>query len=153
MGRLGIGPFRRPTGPMTMVRMQAADSAHPDQLRIVLVDADDLVRESLAGLLGIGDRIKVVGSAGQTDEAMQLILTVVPDAVVIDPRMPELATGLAFIGRVKAVAPKVQVLVMGSAELVEQAGLSDRVDGCVRKTFRPNDLTAAILAAGRRSLD
>ncbi len=136
-----------------MVQMQAIDPTRPHPLRVVVVDADDLVRESLAGLLRIGDRVKVVGIAGQTDTAMQLILTAQPDVVVIDPRMPELATGLAFIGRVKAVAPRVRVLVMGSADLVEQAGLSEGVDGCVRKTFRPDDLTAAILAAGRRSID
>jgi DNA-binding NarL/FixJ family response regulator len=131
--------------------MDVLAASQPERLRVVIVDADDLVRESLSGLLGIGRRVNVVGSAGDTDQALRIVQALQPDVVVVDPRLPELASGLDFIQRVKALAPDAAVLVIGSADIVERAAASAAVDGCCRKTFRPDDLTAAILAAGRRA--
>jgi DNA-binding NarL/FixJ family response regulator len=118
-------------------------------LRIVLVDSDDLVRESLTGLLGIGRRIRVVGAAGEPGHALGLIGMTQPDVVVVDPRLPELASGLEFIEQARRLAPGAAVLVIGSADVVERAARCAGVDACVRKTFRPDDLTAAILACRR----
>jgi DNA-binding NarL/FixJ family response regulator len=133
-----------------MAGMPTFDATRSSPLRVVVVDADDLVRESLARLLGIGDRLEVVGHAGGTERAIELILAERPDIVVIDPRIPELASGLALIDRIRAVAPAVCVVALGSAEFIEKTALSDSVDSCVRKTFNPRDLTAAILLAGGR---
>ena len=123
----------------------------PVPLRIVVVDSDDLVRESLTGLLGIGRRVEVVGAAGETGHALRLIGAMQPDVVVVDPRLPELSHGLEFIGQARTLAPGAAVLVIGSADVVERAADCGGVDGCVRKTFRPDDLTAAIVAVGRRA--
>jgi len=122
----------------------------PDQaapLRVVVVDADDRVRESLTGLLCIGDRLEVVGSAGRCEPALDVVLATHPDIVVVDPRLPELDGGLEFIGSLRAVAPEVRVLVMTGSEACDRADLVDAADGCVRKTFRPSDLVAAVIAA------
>ena len=117
-------------------------------VRVVLVDADDRVRESLCGLLCIGDRLEVVGSTGRTGEALDLVTETHPDIVVLDPRLPELdGGGLSFIGRLRAIAPDVRVLVMTGADPAEQADLVAAADGYVRKTFRPSDLVAAVIAA------
>jgi DNA-binding NarL/FixJ family response regulator len=133
--------------------MQSKEVTRPDPLRVVVVDADDLVRECLTRLPGIGDRLEVVGDAGRPERAIALITDLRPDIVVIDPRIPELAGGLALIARIRDVAPAVRVVAVGSAEVIAQAALNDCVDGCLRKTFRPDELTSAILAAGRRALD
>ena len=46
--------------------MPAPDPAiRADPLRVLVVDADERVRESLTGLLAIGGRVLVVGGAGQ----------------------------------------------------------------------------------------
>ena len=115
-------------------------------LTVVLVDPDDLVRQSLTGLLGIGRRVEVVGSAGEVRAALRLVGELQPDVIVVDPRLPELPAGLAFIAEARRLAPAAGVLVIGSAEVVAQATASDGVDGCIRKTFRPDELTAAIVA-------
>ena len=118
------------------------------RVRVVLVDADDRVRESLCGLLCIGDRLEVVGSTGRTGEALDLVTETHPDIVVLDPRLPELdGGGLSFIGRLRVIAPDVRVLVMSGADPAEQADLVAAADGYVRKTFRPSDLVAAVIAA------
>jgi DNA-binding NarL/FixJ family response regulator len=129
--------------------MEPLSSDRPEPLSIVIVDPDDLVRENLARLLGIGRRVRVIGAAGEIGGALDLLQTLQPDVVVVDPRLPELASGLAFIRQVRSVAPGTAVLVVGSADVVEQVSATDAVDGCVRKTFRPDDLTAAIFACRR----
>lgn len=116
------------------------------RIRVLVVDGDDLVRETVAALLGIGDRIEVVGIAGQTGPAIDLVRTSRPDVVIVDPRLPDLADGLAFVDTIHVVAPAVRVLIVCSPELLAGEALTVRPDRCLRKTFRPDDLTAAIVA-------
>ena len=117
------------------------------RLRVLLVDADERVRESLSGLLSIGDRVAVVGSAGDPAAALALISSVHPDLVIVDPRLPEAERGAAFIDAVRAQAPGVRVLVLNWSEAIDQCVGDCHPDAIVRKTFRPSELLAAIEAA------
>jgi CheY-like chemotaxis protein len=117
--------------------------------RVLVVDADDRVRESLSGLLAIGDRLIVVGSAGHVTEALDLAATAQPDVVVVDPRLPEVDGGIAFFGRLRAMLPAVRILAMSWSGTVEEAVLSGGADAFVRKTFRPAELIAAVVATAR----
>ena len=143
---MGDGPFRRQRPGRTIGDMQS-DSGRSGPLRVVLVDADERVRESLAGLLCIGGHLCVVGSAGQADPAIDLVLATEPDIVVVDPRFPEPDAGISFIHRLRALAPGVRILVMSGSDSSEQANLVGAADGFIRKTFRPSDLVAAVIAA------
>jgi DNA-binding NarL/FixJ family response regulator len=116
---------------------------------VVIVDADDLVCQTVAALVGIGGRIEVVGMAGAADQALDTVQRTMPDVVLVDPRLPDLAGGLAFIRRVHDAAPATRVLVICSPEFLDQASGAEGVDGAMRKTYRPDDLTAAIVAASR----
>jgi len=116
-------------------------------LRVLVVDADDRVRESLAGLLAIGGKVRVVGTAGQPGPALTLALDTQPDVVILDPRLPEVDSGIAFIGGLRAIVPGVRVLAMSWSDMLEDPALRDSADGFVRKTFRPSELIAAIVAA------
>jgi DNA-binding NarL/FixJ family response regulator len=129
--------------------MQHPSSETPSPLRVVVVDADDLVRQTVAALIGIGGRIEVVGLAGQPGPAIEMIINARPDVVLIDPRLPDLADGLDFIRRVRTLAPRVRVVAVCSPEFLDLAAAAEGVDGCLRKTFRPADLTAAIVAASQ----
>ncbi|MEX1170830.1 MAG: response regulator [Chloroflexota bacterium] len=129
--------------------MHATPSEPPDHIRIVIVDADDLVSQTVAALVGIGGRIEVVGIAGAPGPGIELVLSRQPDVVLVDPRLPDLLGGLAFIRRLHAVAPAARVLVICSPEFLEQAAGAEGVDRAMRKTYRPDDLTAAIVAASR----
>ncbi len=132
--------------------MHETSPDRPGPLRVVVVDADDLVRQTVAALLGIGGKVEVVGIAGQSGPATDMVLNALPDVVLVDPRLPDLAGGLDFIRRLHDVAPAVRVLVVCSPEFLEVAGTSEGVHGSMRKTFRPGDLTAAIEAASRSTL-
>jgi DNA-binding NarL/FixJ family response regulator len=126
-------------------------SGTEDPLRVLVVDADDRVRESLSGLIAIGHRLVVVGSAGQANRALDLLAAESPDVVIVDPRLPEVAGGLKFIERVRSRRPEVRIVVMSWSDGVEHPSLAAASDGFIRKTFRPNDLIAAILSASGRS--
>src|SRR5690349_14548808 len=81
-------------------------------LRVLIVDPDDRVRESLAGLLRIGQRCLVVGSAGTVDEAVRLVGETTPDVVVVDPRIPGPDAGGSVVARIRAAAPTARILVL-----------------------------------------
>lgn len=115
-------------------------------LRVLVVDADDRVRESLTGLLAIGDRVLVVGSAGQARTALELVVDQRPDLVVVDPRLPELDGGLAFIRELRDLVPEVRILAMSWSDALERQAIDGGADGFCRKTFRPTELFAAIMA-------
>jgi DNA-binding NarL/FixJ family response regulator len=134
----------------TIDRMPDPESRFAQPLRVLVVDADDRVRESLAGLLAIGGRVVVVGSAGQAGTALELMARTAPDVVLVDPRLPEVDVGTALIARLRVVSPGIRVLAMGWSDTLEHAALESGADGFVRKTFRPNDLVGAVLAAGQR---
>ena len=117
-----------------------------DRLRVLVVDADDRTRESLSGLLAIGGRVEVIGAAGTALVALELAAASRPDVVIVDPRLPEVDGGIAFIGRLRDAAPDVRILAMSWSDTLEHAALSGGADGFVRKTFRSHDLIAAIVA-------
>jgi two-component system, NarL family, response regulator DevR len=124
-----------------------SDPGRTGPLRVVVVDADERVRESLAGLLCIGDQLCVVGSAGETGPAIDIVTATQPDIVVLDPRLPDPDGGLTFISRIRTAAPAARILVMSGTDPTQQADLVGSADGFIRKTFRPSDLVAAVIAA------
>ena len=119
------------------------------RLRILVVDADDRVRESLTGLLTIGDQLQVVGSSGLPGPALALAAEHHPDVVIVDPRLPEMDGGLAFIAGVRASCPEVRILAMSSSATLERPAIDGGAHAFLRKTFRPTELIAAIVAAGQ----
>src|SRR5215218_9781575 len=109
-------------------------AAAADPLRVLLVDPDDRVRESLAGLLCIGRRCVVIGAAGTADDAIALAAESTPDVIVLDPRLPG-QDGNALIAALRAATPNSRILVLDWSET------ADRVAGAdvyIRKTFRPH---------------
>ena len=129
--------------------MHDAASEPSDRIRVVIVDSDDLVCQTVAALVGIGGRIEVVGMAGQPGQAIEMVASTQPDVVLIDPRLPELAHGLTFIRQLRSIVPGARVLVICTPEFLETAAGAEGVDRAMRKTYRPDDLTAAIVAASQ----
>ena len=129
--------------------MPPIDARSDAPLRILVVDADDRVRESLTGLLAIGERVLIVGSSGQPATALALAREHRPDVVIVDPRLPEVDGGLSFIAGLRECCPDTRILAMSWSDALERQALDGGAHGFVRKTFRPAELIAAILAAAR----
>ena len=122
----------------------AGDPGEASALRILVVDADDRTRESVAGILGIRHRFDVVGTAGHVDAAIGLARAHRPQVVVLDPRLPEVSDGMALIRRLRHLDPDVAILAVGWSPDLEHKALVAGADGFVRKTFKPGDLSTAI---------
>ena len=112
--------------------------------RLLVIDADDRTRESIAGLLRIRHRFDVVGSAGHTTAAIALLREHRPDVVIVDPRLPELHDGIALIRRIRVILPTARILALGWSPDLEHDTHAAGADGFLRKTFKPAELTAAI---------
>ncbi|GAA1193410.1 DNA-binding NarL/FixJ family response regulator [Kitasatospora gansuensis] len=77
-------------------------SADP-QVRVLVVDDQDLVREGIASLLDIQPGISVVGTAADGHQAVDAAVAHRPDVALVDIRMP----GLDGIGTVEAITARV----------------------------------------------
>jgi DNA-binding NarL/FixJ family response regulator len=115
--------------------------------RIVIVDSDHRVRASLTGLLELTDGIAIVGSAGTADEALAVAGRVDPDAILLDPRLPEAEDGLALIDRLRASSPGSRIVVMFWEPAIAEAARAAGADGVVDKCADPAPFTEAVRAA------
>jgi DNA-binding NarL/FixJ family response regulator len=80
-------------------------------LRIVIADDQASVREGLVLLLGGLPGIEVVGAAADGEQALDLVATREPDAILLDLHMPVL-DGIATTRRLVAEHPGVAVVVL-----------------------------------------
>jgi DNA-binding NarL/FixJ family response regulator len=116
------------------------------------VDSDERVRDSLAGLLCIGERCVVVGSAADSDAAVAIVRSSSPDVVIVDPRIDDPASGRSFIARLRAIDPGPRIVVMSSSADAEAEAFAAGADAFIRKTYRARELIDAVLAAGRHGV-
>ncbi|MGW0083770.1 response regulator transcription factor [Streptomyces sp. NPDC003393] len=79
--------------------------------RVVVADDQTVVREGIVMLLGLLPGIEVVGSAGDGDEAVELVAALAPDVVLMDLRMPR-CDGVEATRRIRAEHPGTQVVVL-----------------------------------------
>jgi DNA-binding NarL/FixJ family response regulator len=121
-------------------------------LRVLVVDQDDRIRESLAGLLCIGGRCVVVGSAGGPDDAIAAAAAMQPDVVLLDPRLPAMGEGRAIITSIREAVPKVRVIVLTQTTAAAGDPPFEGADAYIKKTFRPQELIDAVVAAARLSV-
>ena len=120
-------------------------------LRVLVVDPDERVRDSLAGLLCIGERCVVVGTAADAVHALNMVAPGDPDVVVVDARMAEAEGGADFIGRLRASDGDLRIVLMGGSG-AEASAVSSGADAFIRKTFRARELVDAVIAASRSDL-
>jgi len=115
-----------------------AATLQPAPLRVLVVDPDDRIRETLAGLLCIDGQCAVVGTAGGADDAIAIAVAMRPDVVLLDPRIPAVEGGRAIIDCLREAVPGVRVLVLNWSDAVggPAAGAADAA-GPLRETPTP----------------
>jgi DNA-binding NarL/FixJ family response regulator len=80
-------------------------------IRILLVDDHRIVREGLASMLGTQPDMCVVGEAGTGTEAIDQIVRLRPDIVLLDLEMPDM-DGVSVLERVRADFSDVRVIIL-----------------------------------------
>jgi DNA-binding NarL/FixJ family response regulator len=79
--------------------------------RILIVDDQELFRDSLSIIMKSSDEIEVTGAVASVDEALASINETMPDAVLMDIRMPG-KDGVEGTRLIKSRYPDVKVIVL-----------------------------------------
>ncbi len=112
-------------------------------LRVFVVDDHRLFRAGVQAELG--DKVTIVGDAGDVDTAIQGIRAGKPDVVLLDVHMPG-GGGRAVIEAVHETHPDMRFLALSVSDAPEDVIQVIRAGarGYVTKTIAPGDLVAAI---------
>ena len=87
----------------------------PNRLRVVIVDDQELVRHAIRNILTVPD-IDVIAEADDGESALELVMEMAPDVVVMDLGIPGIS-GIETTRSLATVAPLCRVLVLtGSGE-------------------------------------
>jgi DNA-binding NarL/FixJ family response regulator len=119
------------------------------RVRVLVADDHQLMREGTAALLGVDERIEVVGLARNGREAIALAERRAPDVVLLDLNMPEVG-GLEACARLrKGDGPEVLMLTVSEEEPDLYAALRVGAAGYMTKDMPPAELIEAVLAVAR----
>jgi DNA-binding NarL/FixJ family response regulator len=81
-------------------------------VRVLVVDADRRVRQSLAGLIRVSDGLSLTAAVGDPVGAMHALEVSGADVVLIDPRLPEAEMGVALLGEIRERWPRIRVVAL-----------------------------------------
>jgi DNA-binding NarL/FixJ family response regulator len=115
-----------------------------EQLRVLIADDQALVRDGFGVILDAQPDITVVGEAGDGEEAVRAALTLRPDVVLMDVRMP-LKNGIEATAEICA-ATDCRVLMLTTFDLDEYVydALHAGASGFLLKNMRRADLVSAV---------
>ena len=115
------------------------------QLRIIIVEANEVFREALELLLGLRTDVVVVASAADGEEAIAACVEHKPDVVLMDYRLPGL-DGIEATRALRAACPGVAVVALtASANREEMQALRDAgAVACLTKDQELDEIVDAI---------
>lgn len=119
-------------------------------IRVMLVDDHDIVRQGLKSLLERREHLNVVAEAGSVEEAVTEAARAQPDVIVMDVRLPD-GTGIEACREIRAARPQTRVLMLTSYADDEAvyASIIAGASGYLLKQTRGRELVSAIEAVAR----
>jgi DNA-binding NarL/FixJ family response regulator len=132
----------RSLGPMPS--LDTSPSHAPRAPRVAIVDIDRRIQTALADVLRVHG-LDVVGATGDTRSALALVQQGV-EVLILDPRLPDLATGSGLVRSVTRDWPKVRIVIMGWGDSGDSA-MARHAAGFISKSAPPEQFVAAALAA------
>jgi DNA-binding NarL/FixJ family response regulator len=78
---------------------------------VVIVEDDTAVRENLAALISMDDRLRLLGSFGSAEVALREIPALQPRLAVMDINLPRM-NGIECVARLKLAVPSLLVLML-----------------------------------------
>jgi DNA-binding NarL/FixJ family response regulator len=122
-----------------------------DEIRVLLVDDDALVRAGLSMMLNGAANLVIVGEAGDGDQVLAAVATHRPDVVLMDLRMPKV-DGITATRRLRSTPQPPEVIVLTTFDADENVlgALRAGASGFLLKDAPPAEIANAIrrVAAG-----
>jgi DNA-binding NarL/FixJ family response regulator len=117
-------------------------------IKVLVVDDQRLLRDGIASLLSIQEGIAVVGTASNGQEAVEMALSLEPDVVLMDVRMPVM-DGVEAAREVRQKLPGCKVLMLTTFDDDEyvHAALRAGATGYLLKDIPAHDLARSVQAA------
>jgi two-component system, NarL family, response regulator LiaR len=119
-------------------------------ITVLLVDDHGIVRSGVRSYLDTQKDIQVVGEAGSGREAVEMVVNLIPDVVLMDLIMPDM-DGVEATWRTRRASPRTQVIVLTSFHedthifpAIKAGALS-----YILKDIGPEELADAIRAAAQ----
>jgi DNA-binding NarL/FixJ family response regulator len=122
----------------------------PEQVRILIVDDHEVVRDGLRAMLGAQDGFFVVGEAASVHDAVAAADSLRPDVVIMDVRLTD-GSGIDATREIRARRPETRVLMLTSYADDEAlfASIMAGASGYVLKQIRMGELVNAVRAVSR----
>ncbi len=121
-----------------------------EAIRVMIVDDHAIVREGVRALLDLSPEVKVVGEADNGREALQKMVQLQPDVVLMDIMMPVM-DGLEATRRLTDDHPDIKVLVLTQYDEKEYVFpiIEAGAHGFMSKTAASSQLVSAIRSVHR----
>lgn len=119
-------------------------------IRVLVADDHPIVRSGIVALLETAGDVEVVGQASDGEEAVALALSLTPDLVLMDLRMPKL-DGDEATARILAVAPAIKVVVLTTYESDESIlrAIEAGASGYLLKAAPQEEILAGVRSVAR----
>jgi DNA-binding NarL/FixJ family response regulator len=129
--------------------MEAAEAPRLRPVRVLVADDEPLFVETVKALLADDDRVEIVGTAANGQDAVDLATALAPDLTLMDISMPVL-DGIEAARRIRLELPSACILILTGSSIsadvdrARQAGVA----GFLTKDRLGTQLVDAILEIG-----
>lgn len=122
-------------------------------MKVLIVDDDSLIRESLSVLLNLDENIEVVGTAANGKEAYDLCCRLTPEIVLMDVRMPVM-DGVLGTKLIKAAFKEIKVVILTTFkddEYIKEA-LKNGAEGYILKNQSSDSIIDSLKAVQKGNI-
>jgi DNA-binding NarL/FixJ family response regulator len=114
-------------------------------IRVLIVDDQELIRESLSIVLGGEADFEMAGVAENGRRAIEMTAQHKPDVILMDIHMP-LMDGVEATRKIKQLNPDVKVIILTTFQELEyvKEALATGAEGYLLKAIHPRDLASGI---------